>query len=328
MTTQALGRTAARFLKAKAMHLRDAVAADAFLERTLWNEKLSIKAAISATGTGNGAAFLAQVGREHMAHVRAVSCVGRMVDEMRVIEPGTRIARQTSGPAASWFEEGAPIPVVRAVFAKGTGLGLRHVGAIAVQTAELVRSTDGEAIIAMDLARAQAEAIDLAFVDPTNDGSGGRPVAATYGQQSIIASSSAPADFAQAIEALADGGGDVARARWIMRPELHALMMMTQIAAADGRIGGIPVLTTKALPKDTGGSPIALVDPTGIEFVGGVDAELGVSTQGDLAMSDDPANEPGMVSLFQSNLVAFRAVAAINWRAAAGRAVAIVDAAY
>jgi len=37
------------------------------------------------------------------------------------------------------------------------------------------------------------------------------------------------------------------------------------------------VLTTSAIPKDTSGSPIVLVDPTGIEMAGGVDAQLDVS---------------------------------------------------
>lgn len=325
----ALGRTAGRFLKARAMYLADPVAAGSFVERSGWLDGHVIKAAVGASTTASGSAdaFLAQVGRDFMTLVRALSCVGRMRG-FRVMEPGTRIARQTSGPSASWFDEGAPIPVVRATFAKDAGLRLRQCGAITVQTEALVRSTSAEAIILRDLALAQAEAIDWAFVDPTNSGTGGRPVAATYGQQAIAANSSPTVDLAEAIEALADGGGDPAAAYWLMRPELYALLLMSRIASEDGRLGGLPVLTTRAIEKDSSGSPIALIDPTGIEFVGGVDAELSVTTQGDIAMSDDPENEPILVSMFQANAAAFRAVSSINWRAASGRAVVIDGANY
>lgn len=329
MTVHA-GRLAGRFLKSLSIARDDGQTAQAFIERSGWADAHVLKGAVSASTMGNSSALLDQVGQDFMEYVRAQTIVGRL-QGFRRLQFQTRIARQSDGPTAYWVGERQPIPVVRASFDKGLGMQARKVAAIAVQTQELAMSSDGERIILNDLAKACAERLDRSFVDPLNAGSVVEPAAVTYGASSVSATSKPADDLADALANLAVAGGDVTQAAWLMRPEVLALLILTRVASEDGSLAGRPVLASTAVPGDTNGSVIVLVDPSGIELAGGVDAELTVAREGSLILDDDPdgTGAEGPVSLWQANSVGYRAVTPINWRASRqGAAIVITGVAY
>jgi len=324
MTTP-VGLLAARYLKAVAVSRGDDVASTEYIERRGWvAEAFTLKSAIAGSTTGNSNAFLQRIGGDFMAYVRAQAIIGKL-EGFRRMPFATRAIRQTSGPVAHWFAEGDEIPVGRPIFARDEPLARKQVAGLAVQTLELAREGDTEMIIMDDLARACREALDAAFVDPDNGGSDIKPASVTYGQQEVTPSQPPRLALSQAVEALADGGGDPSMAYWIMTPGMYAYLTLMKIASEDGRIAGRPVLTSTVVPKDTSGETIALVDPTGIELAGGDEAELQISTHGDIIMDTDPAGggAPGVTGLWQSNSFAMRAIASANWRAGSGRAVYI-----
>jgi len=300
-----------------------------FVDRSGWTDGHVIKGAIAGSNSGNASAFLQRVGEDFMTYVRARSVVGRLAG-FRRIPFATRVVRQTDGPAAYWVAEHGLIPVGRASYTKDAGLAAKRCSAIAVQTLELARADGSEEIMLADLGKATAEAVDLAFLDPSNAGDAFTPVAVTNDQQSVTASTSPVADLAEAVELLVAAGGDYSQSTWVLRPELYAVLVMTRVASEDGRIAGRPVLTTSVLPTATAGSAIVLADPTGIELAGGVDAQLDISMHGDLIMDDDPdgTGADGYTSLWQTESYAMRATAHIAWRAASGRVVYIDGAAY
>ncbi|MBX3704625.1 MAG: hypothetical protein KF822_12690 [Steroidobacteraceae bacterium] len=327
--TPTAGRLAGRFIRARAIARGDQIAFEEFVDRSGWTDGHIIKAAISGSNTTNASAFVQQVGADFMEYVRAKSVVGRL-SGFRRTPFATRVVRQTSGPAAFWVGESGLIPVGRATYTKDDGLAPTKCSAIAVQTLELARASGSESILLADLGKATAEAIDASFFDPANSGSTDEPASVTNGQTSVSASTTAAADLADAVSALVAGGGDFEAAVWVMRPEVYSILVLTRVASEDGRIATRPVLTTSAIPKDTSGSPIVLVDPSGIELAGGVDAQLDVSLHGDIIMDDDPTGTgaAGYTGLWQTESFAMRATAHIAWRAASGRAVYVADAAY
>ncbi len=323
------GRLAGRFLKALAIGRGDGLTAQGYIEKSGWSDSFVLKAAALASSTGNASALLDQVGMDFMSYVRAESALLRLAG-LRRVPFHTRIARQTTGPAAAWVGEHDSIPVMRQVFAKGDPLPALKVAAIAVSTLELARASDSENILIRDLSKAVREAMFASFIDPTNSGSAVEPQSVTYNATAISASTSAVADLTDAVEAMSDEGGDVSQAVWITHPVVYAQLILSRVASENGMLAGLPVITSSAVPRDTGGSIIALVDATGIELAGGDDAQLTVGTEGTLLFDDDPdgTGAPALVSLWSTESYAARAVVPVSWRARPGSVVYVDGANY
>ncbi|MNP44953.1 Phage capsid family protein [compost metagenome] len=84
-----------------------------------------------------------------------------------------------------------------------------------------------------------------------------------------------------------------------------------------GTFQGLPVITSQYLPADSSGGIVALINASDIYVAdeGGID--LSMSTEASLQMDNEPDNPSTastvMVSLWQRNLVGFRAERTINW---------------
>jgi hypothetical protein len=84
-----------------------------------------------------------------------------------------------------------------------------------------------------------------------------------------------------------------------------------------GTFQGLPVVVSQYVPRDTSGGIVALVNASDIYIgdEGGID--LSMSTEASLQMDDNPDNPTTattvLVSLWQRNLVGFRAERTINW---------------
>lgn len=331
MTVSSLpkGTTFTRLVIAKAVAKGDDLGAAEFAAAR-WGEGSPtvrlLKAAVPAGSTDNpayGALYseAAAAAADFLGLVRQVSIVGRLAG-IRRVPLRTPILSQTAGVSASWVREGKPIPVQSMAFARDS-LPALSLAAITVTTDDLLRFADpqAEASIRADLVQAIADASDIAFIDPANEGvEDEQPASVTHGVTAIEASGGG-VFFKSDLERLVAGfTGDLTRAYLVARPE-----MLVQVSGADfpdvgargGEIAGIPTISSRNVPLDGDGNyQMALIDPTGISW--GADdgaAEIATSRQASIQLNDTPSDgAANVVSLWQVNAVAIRALLRENWR--------------
>lgn len=326
------GRLAARYLKA--------VSATDNFEQTLqfidasrWIEGDRLKAAVSAYTTNNAEALIT-VGASFMAAVRARTLAGRLLNRVRKLPLNTPVIRQTAGARAVWVMEGNPIAMTAGTFVRDSALPELKVAGISVITRELTLASEADSLVSRDLERACAEALDLSFADPSNAGTVDEsPASIFFGATSIPSSgpdaSNFQSDFLALLEAF-EGNLDTAA---IICDTLTALQVSLlgqaigdcQISlTGESRLVGLPVFFSTAVPRDSSGGMLGLVDLDRVDIVGMNRAELTVSREASIQMSDSPASgATNVVSLWQANGVGLLAQAYANWRAAPGAAVYI-----
>jgi HK97 family phage major capsid protein len=228
-----------------------------------------------------------------------------------------------------WIGEGKGIPAGR-IGAAGSMLEPKKLGVILPVTVESVRAAGGriERIFERDVRAAISRALDLAFLDPLNDGTGDRPAAITNGAPSVASSGDPVADLL----ALAAGfPGRLERASLITDPltALELSLWADSSGAArffdagprGGSLATMPLIVSGACPRDSSGGLLVLVDGGGIaaavdtiEFT----ASREVLIEQDTAPTADAlaptAASATLVSAFQAELVALKAVITCSWR--------------
>lgn len=333
------GVIAARYAFAVARAKGDPVGAVAVAEGAGWHHDtpavlLALKAAVAASdstdATSAGPLLPPAVAFDFCELMRPMGVVGRMAGFMRV-PFRTRLLLAANAQSAQWTGEGTPLPVGKMDFDTGSTIASARVGGIAVQTVELVRSSAPNAttIIGTDLARACAQAVDEAFLDPTNSGTPGIKPASVFDNVTEVPSSgsdiaSVDQDLRDALAALGDS--DLANSYWVMRPSTAAYLGTLRgsggaaayagMSARGGALLGVPVIVTSALPDF--GSPqegyIGLVDAAGVALADDNEAAISFSEHAALEMQDAPSGgAQALVSLWQNSLVALRAERIINW---------------
>lgn len=300
--------------------------------RSRWGEHTAqtvVKAAISAVSTTSLDVDGAKV--EFHEQIREASVYGRL-SGLRKVEFGVRSNRITNGATGYWVSQANPKPVSFAAV-EGSTLQSCKVAAIIVLTQESVKFAGAvtEAALQRDLQRAVTDTWDEAFLAVSNAGIPGEmPASITYGAPTIASSADPAADIAALVAAF---DGDFASAYFVTDPKTAAQLAMVQaggtfafpdVGPRGGSILGIPVLTSRASPRDAGGGQIALVDPTAI-MAADIATEIAKSEHASLQMDDAPdASEDGMVSLWQCNLVAFKAEVFTNWQVQHEGSVAVI----
>jgi HK97 family phage major capsid protein len=249
-----------------------------------------------------------------------------------------RIGGQTSGGSASWVGEGKPKPLTKFDFNSNT-LPFAKVAAISVLSEELVRfsSPSADRLVRDGLAGAVIARLDVDFIDP------GKAAVANTSPASILngVTPIAPTGTGDADDIRKD-----IRSLWAPfiaanNPPTTAVYIMTATTAlalslmvntlgqpefpgltmAGGTLGGIPVIVSEYLDNSAGsaGGLIVLVNARDVWLAddGGVTIDL--SREASLQMDDAPTNasdtgtEAQMVSMWQTNSVAYRAEREIYW---------------
>ncbi len=135
------------------------------------------------------------------------------------------------------------------------------------------------------------------------------------------------------IEAFA---GDFSAAYFVTDPSTAARLALARDAGGaflfpdcgprGGSILNVPLVTSRGSPVDSAGGQLALIDASSIAAaIDGMDISRAEGVA--LEMSDDPSDldaETVLVSLFQSDLVALRAVMHANWEVQRAGAVVVV----
>lgn len=330
----------ARAAIAFALARTDADAADIAAKR--WGEGAAsqyVRSAVDVIGMNTGedgaALALTSAAAEFFATVQQQAIIGRLQGRIE-LPLNTRTLAITSGATAHWVKAGSPKSIGRLSLA-GEILEVLKTVALLVTTTELVRrsSAESEARFNADLQRACVELLDQTFIDPANAGVADEsPASITSGVTPTASSGNPGTDIAALI---APFGGDLASAYFITDPltateiglarDAGGAFMFPDCGPRGGSIVGIPLLTSRASPRDSSGGILTLLDASAVGV--GVDGvRVARSEQASVQMDDEPSDPPSaatvQVSLWQSNLVGFLVEISANWRLGRADGVAVV----
>lgn len=323
-------------------------------------EYLRIKTAIPAgdTATSGWASELVyntNLVSEFLEYLRPSTILGR-IQGWRNVPFNIRVGGASSGLTGYWVGQGEPIPVSKAT-TTSVSLGITKAAGMAALTKELVRSSSpaAELMVRDELRRALQYLLDRSLIDPTQGGiSNEQPAAITYGLTAITATgttySALNTDFQTLAANMDNDNIDTSSGHWVMsRTRARALAgMVTSLGVSQfptmtpegGTLFGYPVVVSQSAYFSSG-SPnyehlMVFVVPSEVFLAddGMVDVEM--SDQAAIQLLDNPTNQSTsgttattMVSMYQTESVALKAVRYINWARARTNAVGYIrNAAY
>ncbi|MGP1675898.1 MAG: head maturation protease, ClpP-related [Burkholderiales bacterium] len=290
---------------------------------------------------------------EFIELLRPQTILGKMTGLTRV-PFNVRMGSQTSGSSANWVGQGKSIPVSKLGTSEVT-LGIAKAAGLVVLTEELVRSSSpaAELLVRNDLIKTIAEFLDVRFIDPNYAGVANvNPASVTYavgGNQPTGTNYAALSTDVQTLfNTFITNNLDPTGAVWIMPPTraLAISMMMNALSQpyfpgltmAGGTWFGMPVITSMSAnvtASPDAGNLIVLAKQDDILLADDGQITIDASREATIEQSDAPvgdaaagtAQTQNMVSMFQSNAVAIRAIRYINWAKRRTTAVAFIHAA-
>ncbi|MCI0666425.1 MAG: phage major capsid protein [Methylococcaceae bacterium] len=224
----------------------------------------------------------------------------------------------------------APKPLGKPVLAGSTLTPLKA-SAIIVTTRESLRFSATEALLQKDLQRAVIETLDQAFIDSANAGIAGETPASVTNGAPASASSGDPRDDLNTL--ISNFGGNLDMAYLVTDPATAAELALfrdtggsypfADVSPKGGSLLGFPLVTSRSSPRDTSGGQMALIDPSLIAYAtAGITLDTANATA--LLMDDGPGTPSNLVSLYQTDSVAFRAEALVNWQVQTPGAVVVI----
>lgn len=332
------------------------------IAKQLWGENSNVfgilsKATVVAGSSLSGNWAEALVGDETSVYadfvefLRPMTIVGKFgtngIPSLRRVPFRTPLIGQTGGGQAYWVGEGKPKPLTAFDFERRT-LDELKVATISVVTEELLRKSSPAAdmILRDALAAAVAERIDIDFISPSKSASAGvSPASITNGVSAIESSGndadSIREDVRQLFATFIAANNAPTSGVWIMSSGTALGVSMMQNPLGQNEFGGItmnggtflglPVITSEYFDAVTAGGFVALVNASDIYFADDGGVQVDVSREASLQMLDNPTNASSdgtatsMVSMWQTNSVAFRAERVLNWMKRRPSAVALLD---
>ncbi|WP_295808915.1 phage major capsid protein, partial [uncultured Nitratireductor sp.] len=315
--------------------------------------KASVVAGSSADG--NWASDLVgdetSVYADFVEFLRPMTIVGKFgqnsIPSLRTVPFRTPLIGQTGGGQAYWVGEGKPKPLTAFDFNRNT-LDELKVATISVVTEELLRKSSPAADVLLRdaLAGAVAERVDTDFIDPSKSASAGvSPASITNGVSAITSSGNDADAIREDVRALmatfVAAKNPPTAGVWIMSSATAlALSLMVNplgqpefpgINMNGGTFMGLPVIVSEYFAPVSAGGYVALVNASDIYFADEGGVMIDVSREASLQMLDNPTNDTvtptatSMVSMWQTNSVAFRAERILNWSKRRASAVALLD---
>ncbi|AKR55713.1 phage capsid protein [Devosia sp. H5989] len=307
-----------------------------------------IKAAVVAVNSATDAALIGNEGgfADFVEYLRPLTIVGRFgnapVPALRRVPFRVPLIKQTGGSTGYWVGEGKAKPLTKPTWDR-TELAPLKAANIAVATMEALRdsSPSAEMLLRDDLASAIAAAVDTAFVDPSNSGTSGvKPASITNGVTPIASSGNDAAairdDVRQAMGVFVAANNALSSGVWIMSAmtALSLSMMRTAldqpefsgITMSGGTFFGLPVIVSEYVD-----GYVVLANASDIWFADDGGVAVDMSTEASLEMSDAPTGSSvtptaaQLVSMFQTNSVAFRAERTLNWTRRRDTGVALIS---
>lgn len=263
--------------------------------------------------------------------------------QFRPVPFNVRIGGQTSGGTANWVGQGKGKPVTKFDFTSTT-VPFTKIAAIAVITQELARfsSPSAESLVRDSLADCVIAKVDADLFDPDAAAVANTSPAGLLNGVSPITGYGNSVDYGDpdtvraAIAALWvpwDSTYLGARPAYYTTPAVARQLSLSREALGTpafpgmtmmrGNIGGVPVRVSQYLANNggSGGAPFILVDESEIYLADDGAVTLDASEQASIEMNDAPTQVAGtptastMVSMWQTNSIAFRAERYIWWGA-------------
>lgn len=295
----------------------------------------------STAGAASEWAYAQNIASEFVEYLRPLTLLGK-IPGFRNVPFNVRVGAMDAGATGYWVGQGIAVPVSKPT-STSISLGITKVGGLAVITKELamLSTPSAEAMVRNDLAKALAQKADTSLIDPNSGGVANvTPQSLTYGATARQASgtdfAAFKADWKAMTSAFYAANIPLAGAVCIMKEELaEALsLMVTSLglpqfpsmqdwASGNGRLMGRPVFTTQA--ADTSGSPdfdnmLILLQPGEVFLADDGGASVEASDQVSIQMDDGPNNKStatatgaSLVSMFQTESVAIKAIRHVNW---------------
>jgi hypothetical protein len=279
------------------------------------------------------------------------------IPALRRVPFRTGLMSQTTGGAGYWVGEGDAKPLTRIDFARTTLLPLK-VANIAVITDELLRDSSpaADVLVRDSMVAALRERLDIDFIDPTVTATTGvRPASITNGVTAIQSAGMTASQIRQDVRSIMANFINADNAPtsgvWVMRSTTAlALSMMTNalgetedfarnITMNGGTFAGLPVIVSEHVPAS--GSPsgdyVFLINANDIWFADDGGFNIDTSREASLEMDDAPTSHMGvqegspgapvgasLVSLWQTNSIAFRCERTVNWMRARASGVQVL----
>lgn len=308
-----------------------------------------VKAAVSAMTTSNTDALIGNEGgfADFVEFLRPMTVLGRFgtgnIPSLTRIPFRVPLISEASESDANWVGEGKGKPLTR-MTAGRTELSPLKIATIAVQTMELIRdsSPSSDVLIRNSLAKAIAKREDLTFIDPTVAPTAGvRPGSILNGVTATTNSTATGADGVREdvqaiIQNFVTANNPLQSGVWIMGATyaLRLMMMLNPLGQREfpgitmqgGTFFELPVIVSNYL-----GDYVALVNAEDVWFADEGGVEIAMSTEASLEMDSAPVHNSDaptpaeLVSMFQTNSVAFRAERTVNWARRRASAVAWMD---
>jgi HK97 family phage major capsid protein len=309
-----------------------------------------IKAAVVAVNTTTDSALIGNYGgwADFVEFLRPQTILGRFgangVPALRRVPFRVPLISQTGGGTGYWVGEGKAKPLTKPAFGR-TELAPFKVANIAVATMEALRdsSPSAEMLIRDDLAAALVVRMDTSFIDPANSGAVGvRPASITNGITPIPSTGNdAEAirhDVRLAMSAFIAANNPLSSGVWVMSSTraLALSLLMNPLGQQEfpgitmngGTFMGLPVIVSEHVTDY-----VVLMNAGDVWFAdeGGIAVDM--STEASLEMMDNPTGDSiaatpvaaELVSMFQTNSVAFRAERTINWARRRSTGVALIS---
>lgn len=273
---------------------------------------------------------------DFVEYLRPRSLLGRISGSLRSLPFDTPVLIQSTGGSAKWVKEGANKPLTQWQYTK-TNLKPLKVATIAAATKEmLMRATPAaDALLRDELARAVGARIDGTFMSDDPDVLDESPAGILNGVTPLTLTGNGGddgvrCDVQQFMNEFATNLLSLRGAFWIMPERVAIALSLMQnplgqtafpgINFEGGSFFGLPVFVTSYADTDSNGSAVALIkgDEVFLGDEGGV--QVSMSDQASLVMDDAPSGDSTtptaaqVVSLWQTNSVAFLVERFINWQ--------------
>jgi HK97 family phage major capsid protein len=344
-----------RFLGAKYLAYKHQLNA-ADVARARWPDtpevEIALRAAVAAgttSDTTNAGPLVVQqnIASEFAQLLVPATIIGR-IPGLRAVPFNIKVPRATQNPTGYWVGEGKVKPLSAMAFDSVT-LGIAKVAGIVPITEELLRfsSPAAEGIILDGLRDALAYRTDRDFLDPSKAADDISPASLTNGVSAITPTGSTADAFrddlgsmlANYMAANQNVGGLVLVTTSTMAMRL-SLMRNTlgnkefpDITINGGFLEGIPVITSENIAAPTGspfdGTLIVAINASEVMLADEGGIEIDVSREASLQMDSTPDSPETAstiaVSLWQHNMVAFKAERFINWKKRRAEAVQYIS---
>jgi hypothetical protein len=291
------------------------------------------------TGAAGGDGFIpAELGfGDYAEFLRPATIIGKFgtgaIPALRRVPFRSGLVSMGTGSTGYWVGEAKPKPITL-VDSSRTQLTPLKVAAIIVLTMELIRDSSPSAETAMvqDMTEAIVATLDTTFIDPTVTASAGVSPASITNAQAAIASTGTDSDAVRLdLRAL------FKKFEAVNNPASQAVLVMSttnargvafltnalgqqefpEMTAQGGMLRGVPVIAS-----DHAGTTVALISASDIYMADDGQVAVDMSAEASLEMhdsshltqhADDTSTGASMVSLWQGNLVGFRAERTMNW---------------